>query len=54
MKNKKLAFGIVMMTVGIAVSAASIGATGTSLMAVGVVFFISGMWEVRKEKEKIK
>ena len=51
MKNKKLGFGIVMMTVGVALSFGTTGATGTAPLGVGVVFFLAGMWEVRKEKE---
>ena len=52
MKNKKLAFGLVMMVLGVVLSAGSTGYTGTSLIGVGVVFFLAGMWEIRKEKEK--
>ena len=54
MKNKKLSFGIIMMTVGVALSFGTTGATGIALLGVGVVFFLMGMLEVRKERESKK
>ena len=51
MKNRKLAFGLLLMIVGLVLSVSSTGVTGTPLMGVGVVFFLAGMLEVRKEKE---
>lgn len=49
MKNTKSRFGMIMFVAGIALFASSNTSTGIALFAVGVVFFLSGIYSTKKE-----
>ena len=53
-ENTKLKLGSVFVIVGISLSIIKVTGTGSPLLAVGIVFFLSGLWEERKGKDDIK
>ena len=53
-KNTKLKLGLVFVVVGISLTIIKATGTGSPLLTVGIVFFLSGLWEERKAKDNIK
>ena len=49
MKNTKSRFGMVMLIVGVALLASSNTSVGIALLAVGVVFLLSGIFYANKD-----